>query len=1224
MQCNCQPPQPVEARVSTKEGSRGRQFFACSKCELFHWADGINFIMKGVKGPRKEFGGVMHHPAKNKSSGKVGNIAVKLYLVSFELKARKVWFSAIHAFHSQLNDYYKRIPDDKKVWDDKVRRHLFDVTIYDEYINEITSDNYVDIEVTELPRFLIRGIKEFLSTLNYVDADSIVLNINTSLNDRLLDYQIEGIKYVIQRGGRALIGDDMGLGKTVQALGVIQHYRDHLPALILVPVALIHQWKCEILKYCADLFKPTEICTLRKPTDKLHKDSQICIVPYSIIEKMTSILLPGTFGIVVADESHNIKSKDAKRTIASLPFLEQASVAVCLSGTPLTNRPVEIFTQLSGILPKVFNDYDSFVKRYCDAKESHFKRGVLDVSGASNKEELHLVMTNMAMIRRIKHDVLKELPDKLREVRYINADPNYESDLKQMQKRIGELDKLCSNGSLDPGRHVKLSSEKDSLFTRYYEVTGMCKVKGIQQELAHLLKDARIQRSIAVAEFDLNLRNEKIKSKDVLEDDIANIAIEYNTMINEHDQSKRNNKPECNVTTADAVHSSISINSLLETDRMAFTVPIHETNDSAPTDSVISKKSAPVIDDLVDSDDVSMSKKKEMKKLGKKPKCTKKSMLESFRLSDEDSECGNSERDDDIHDFIDYNEDFDSEEDRKSRKKTLKRPLKRLKKGSNKVADDSNDEYDDLKVGSKAKISKRAKSEQEKGDSGNDIEVIDWKQEEDTINRYKKAFSINKRRKLQHEDDKMVDLTDENVDKEVIDWDAEQSNIKQWGTIFSKSKASVAKTKKSKISGTKNNNASHEEETLEVVSAHKGLGKKILVFVHHLAVMNAIENFLREEEVGYIRIDGNVSMKHRAEMVERFQDDDVTIVALLSIQACGTGLNLTRANAVLFAELFWSTGGVLQAEDRVHRIGQDGPVKIIYLLCKNTADDTIWKVIQSKHDTINTVVGINGKESSTSGMVPTKANDRDKDKNKNQRTLTAFLDVKTSEQNGVNDATVVIPLSSKTVSDVKIVEQITTQVTNVPTQYEVKIMQPQSINPYYTQPSKPIETIPLSNKIQHATDLKTSAQYTDLNTKVSNSETVSIQNPYVYQLQQHNISTTNFSTLSAQSSAVKQSRPLSPNTIANIAEKRRKALERKRELELQNITAINSRCALVPFETCQGQSLSLNMPKNENIAMTYNFSYATGKTISVSTENRLRDDTNTHASVIAPVKRSVD
>ncbi len=1220
MQCNCQPPLPMEAKTSNKEGSKGRQFFVCDKCGVFYWADGNNFNMKGSKGPRKEFGGVIHHPAKNKSSGKVGNITVKLYLVSFELKARKVWFSATHAFHPQLNEYYKRIPDDNKIWDDKVRRHLFDLAIYDEYVKEITSDKYVDIEVTELPRFLIRGIKEFLSTLNFVDAESIVLNINTSLNDRLLDYQIEGIKYVIQRGGRALIGDDMGLGKTVQALGVIQHYRSHLPALILVPVPLIHQWKCEILKYCADLFKSTEICTIRKPTDKLHKDTQICIVPYTIIEKMTSILLPGTFGIVVADESHNIKSKDAKRTIASLPFLEQASVAVCLSGTPLTNRPVEVFTQLSGILPKVFNDYDSFVKRYCDAKESHFKRGVLDVSGASNKEELHLVMTNMAMIRRIKHDVLKQLPDKLREVRYITVDPNYESDLKQMQKRIGELDKLCSSGSLDPGRLVKLNSEKDSLFTKYYEVTGMCKVKGIQQELTHLLKDARIQRSIAVAEFNLNLQNEKNKSKDVVEDDIANIAIEYNAMINEHDQSKKDNisLSECNVTTVNAAHNTISMTSLLETDRMAFTVPTHNTNDPAPIDSVKCKKLSPVIDDLVDSDDVSTSKK--MKKLGKKQKGTKKSMLEYFKLSDEESDYGNSGCDDDIHDFIDYNQDFDSEEDRKSSKKSLKRPLKRLKKGSNKLADDSDDEYDELKVGSKTKINKRMKLEQGSGESGNDLEKIDWQHEADTISQLKKAFSMNKRNKAQQEDEKTIDLTGEDVVKEVIDYDAEQSDIKQWGSMFSKSKAAATKTKKSKSDRSKKNNAPIEEETLEVDSVHKGLGKKILVFVHHHAVMNAIENFLKEEEVGYIRIDGSVNMKHRAEMVERFQEDDVTIVALLSITACGTGLNLTRANVVLFGELFWSTGGVLQAEDRVHRIGQDGPVKIIYVLCKNTADDTIWKVIQSKHDTINTVVGINGKESSTSGMVATKANDRDKDKNKNQNTLTAFLEVKTAEQNGINNAA----LTSRTKSDIKIVEPITTQVTNVPTQYEVKIMQPQSINPYYTQPSKPITSIPLSNNIQCATEHITSAQLTDLNTKINNFAAASIQNPNDYQLQ-HNISNTNSYSSSAQSNTVKQSRALSPNTIAKIAEKKRKALERKRELELQNLTAANSSCTTtVPLETCYAQSLPLNMPKNENISTTYNFTYATGKTISVTTENSKSSDINTHASVIAPVKRSVD
>lgn len=1226
MQCNCQPPLPAVTKTSNKDGSKGRHFFSCSvnKCNLFHWADGQNFIMKTAKGPRKEFGGVIHHPAKNKSSGAVGSITVRLYLVSFDLLARKVWFSATHAFHQKLNDYYRRIPDDSKIWDDKVRRHLFDVAIYDEYIAEITSDTYVDIEIIELPRFLIRGIKEFLSTLNYVDADSIVLNINSSLNDRLLDYQVEGIKYVIQRSGRAFIGDDMGLGKTVQALGIIQHYRDHLPALIIVPVPLIHQWKSEILKYCADIFKPSQICIIRKPSDRLSNDTKICIVPYTIIEKMTSILLPGTFGIVVADESHNIKNKDAKRTIASLPFLEQASVAVCLSGTPISNRPVEVFAQLSGILPRVFNDYDSFVKRYCDAKESHFKRGVLDVSGASNKEELNLVMTNMAMIRRIKTDVLKLLPDKLREVRYVSADSNYESDLKQMQKRLGELDKLCSTNSHNPSHHIKLSSEKDTLFIRYYEVTGMCKVKGIQQELTTLLKDARIQRSLAEAEFDLNAENEKNKNKNTLEDEITNVTIEYNAMIDAHDQSKMDavSKPELsNNTTAASAPKVISMASLLDTDRMAFTVPM-EIVDAAPSDPVIHKDSLVVLDDLVDSDDASIPVK--TKKLGKKQKVTKKSVLDDFKLSDEEAEFGSEDDDDNIHDFIDYNEDFDSEEDRKNRKKSSKRPLKRLKKASSQAMDDSNDEFEELKVGNKAKKTKLTKVAKEKVVVNDAPETVDWEQEKNELTQYKKAFDLSKRNssKQRNEDSKIVDLTDDNAVMETIDFDMEQKNIEklEWGKVFSKAKAPAARAKRTKNGRAKSADAPVEEE-VEVNSRHKGLGKKILVFVHHHTVMNAIEAFLREEEVGYIRIDGTVNDKKRAEMVERFQEDDVTIVALLSITACGTGLNLTRANVVLFAELFWSTGGVLQAEDRVHRIGQDGPVKIIYLLCKNSADDTIWKVIQSKHNTIDTVVGINGKEASSSGMVAAKPHDREKDKNKNQSTLAAFLEVKsTSDQNTVNNSAA-LPVSTKSTQDVKVAESINTHVAHVPTQYEVKIIQPQSISSYYTQPLMPVASVPPSNNLKQQAECTAPLQSMSMNSKSAITAPVSIQNPHIYPNISYAQQNNNPTSISAQTSAAKPPRPQSPNTVAKVAEKKRIALEKKRLFELQN--GINSQTAPAVTATHEN-SLPSTMPKNENVPTTYNFTYATGKTISVSAENCGSNDTNTHASFVAPVKRSVD
>ena len=71
-------------------------------------------------------------------------------------------------------------------------------------------------------------------------------------------------------------------------------------------------------------------------------------------------------------------------------------------------------------------------------------------------------------------------------------------------------------------------------------------------------------------------------------------------------------------------------------------------------------------------------------------------------------------------------------------------------------------------------------------------------------------------------------------------------------------------------------------------------------------------------------------------------------VAILSITAAGTGITLNSADLVVFGELYWTPGLLLQAEDRVHRIGQDRPVEMHYLLAKNTIDDIIWPLIEKK------------------------------------------------------------------------------------------------------------------------------------------------------------------------------------------------------------------------------------------------------------------------------------
>ena len=83
---------------------------------------------------------------------------------------------------------------------------------------------------------------------------------------------------------------------------------------------------------------------------------------------------------------------------------------------------------------------------------------------------------------------------------------------------------------------------------------------------------------------------------------------------------------------------------------------------------------------------------------------------------------------------------------------------------------------------------------------------------------------------------------------------------------------------------------------------------KFLVFAHHQDVMDGIANVLRTNGVDHIRIDGRTPTVKRQEYAHHFQEDEGCRVALLSITAAGTGLNLTAANLIIFAELFWNPG----------------------------------------------------------------------------------------------------------------------------------------------------------------------------------------------------------------------------------------------------------------------------------------------------------------------------
>ena len=131
---------------------------------------------------------------------------------------------------------------------------------------------------------------------------------------------------------------------------------------------------------------------------------------------------------------------------------------------------------------------------------------------------------------------------------------------------------------------------------------------------------------------------------------------------------------------------------------------------------------------------------------------------------------------------------------------------------------------------------------------------------------------------------------------------------------------------------------------------------KFLVFAHHYVVLDKLEDYMLKQRVNYIRIDGRVDVKKRYEAVNKFQKDPKCTCAILSLTASSQGITLTAAQVVVFTELNWTPGIMVQAEDRAHRIGQASSVTVYYLCAEETIDSLIYPRLRLKSEVISTVV----------------------------------------------------------------------------------------------------------------------------------------------------------------------------------------------------------------------------------------------------------------------------
>lgn len=122
-------------------------------------------------------------------------------------------------------------------------------------------------------------------------------------------------------------------------------------------------------------------------------------------------------------------------------------------------------------------------------------------------------------------------------------------------------------------------------------------------------------------------------------------------------------------------------------------------------------------------------------------------------------------------------------------------------------------------------------------------------------------------------------------------------------------------------------------------------------------VLDAIEEEVKKMKHKYIRIDGSIATEKRHNYVHTFQNDDECKIAILSITACATGLTLTKASTVVFAEMHFTPAIMIQAEDRAHRIGQEhNCVNVHYLYGADTVDEIIFPKLQEKFAVVSSTL----------------------------------------------------------------------------------------------------------------------------------------------------------------------------------------------------------------------------------------------------------------------------
>ncbi|XP_044499508.1 SWI/SNF-related matrix-associated actin-dependent regulator of chromatin subfamily A-like protein 1 isoform X2 [Mangifera indica] len=363
---------------------------------------------------------------------------------------------------------FRKIP--KATWNAKERLWMFPISSLSSAETILSEIPGYKVEVENLDSLVQRAIA---AASAIPDLREKYDQIPSHIESKLLPFQRDGVRFALQHGGRVLLADEMGLGKTLQAIAIATCVRDFWPALILAPSSLrlhwasmIQQWLdvpssdiVVVLSQLGGSYRSGFTVVSSSTRSTIHLDGLFNIVSYDVVPKVQNVLIASDFKVVIADESHFLKNAQAKRTTAVIPIIKKAQYAILLSGTPALSRPIELFKQ------GIFGMYQ----------------------GASNHEELHNLMKATVMIRRLKKDVLSELPVKRRQQVFLDL---AEKDMKPINALFRELEvikgKIKNCKSEEEIQSLKFS--ENNLINKIYTDSAEAKIPAVLDYLETIIE----------------------------------------------------------------------------------------------------------------------------------------------------------------------------------------------------------------------------------------------------------------------------------------------------------------------------------------------------------------------------------------------------------------------------------------------------------------------------------------------------------------------------------------------------------------------------------------------------------------------------------------------------------------------------------------------------------------------------------------------------------------